>query len=65
MYDGRNVIDGSFSDFLSKSNSDLLLCDGNAFVVDYYNDTELQFGRFDFLKLRDYEEIVGLIDKGY
>lgn len=65
VYGGKKVIDGSFSDFLSKSNSELLLCDGDAFVVDYYDDTELQFGRFDFLKLRDYEEIVGLIEKGY
>ncbi|KAL0041147.1 hypothetical protein WJX77_006696 [Trebouxia sp. C0004] len=61
---GQACIDGSLSDFLTKGNSALLQCDGNAFIIDYYDDTELSFGRFDFLKLRSYDEVMGLIQAG-
>ena len=63
-YRGKECIDGSLSDFLTKGNSALLQCEGNAFIVDYYADTELAFGRFDFLKLRSYTEVIGLIEAG-
>ena len=63
-YRGKECIDGSLSDFLTKGNSALLQCEGNAFIVDYYADTELAFGRFDFLKLRSYDEVMNLIEAG-
>lgn len=63
-YRGQECIDGSLSDFLTKGNSALLQCEGNAFIVDYYADTELTFGRFDFLKLRSYDEVMSLIEAG-
>ena len=63
-YRGKQCIDGSLSDFLTKGNSALLQCEGNAFIVDYYADTELVFGRFDFLKLRSYDDVVNLIEAG-
>lgn len=63
-YRGKQCIDGSLSDFLTKGNSALLQCEGSAFVVDYYADTLLAFGRFDFLKLRSYDEVMGLIEAG-
>lgn len=63
-YRGKECIDGSLSDFLTKGNSALLQCEGTAFIVDYYADTELAFGRFDFLKLRSYDEVMGLIEAG-
>ncbi|KAK9806776.1 hypothetical protein WJX72_002404 [[Myrmecia] bisecta] len=62
---GRWCIDGSFADFITFSNGDLLQCDGRAFILDYSKDEELQFSRLDFLKLREYEEVLGLIDTGY
>ena len=61
---GQQCIDGSLSDFLTKGNSHLLQCEGNAFIVDYYDDTELKYGRFDFMKLRTYEEVMALIEAG-
>ena len=61
---GQACIDGSLSDFLTKGNSALLQCDGNALVIDYYDDAELEFGRFDFLKLRSYDEVMDLIQAG-
>lgn len=63
-YRGKECIDGSLSDFLTKGNSALLQCEGNAVIIDYYADTELTFGRFDFLKLRSYDEVMSLIDAG-
>ena len=35
-YRGGNYIDGSLTDFLNSNNSDLLLCDGEALILDYY-----------------------------
>lgn len=63
-YRGQECIDGSLSDFLTKGNSALLQCEGNAFIVDYYADSKLAFGRFDFLKLRSYDEVMNLIEAG-
>ena len=34
-------------------------------MIDYALDEELNFQRGDFLKLRPYEEILQLMDKGY
>ena len=42
----------------------MLQCDGNAFIIDYYDDTELKYGRFDFLKLRSHDEVMQLIQAG-
>lgn len=64
MYRGQRCIDGSLSDFLTKGNSALLQCDGNAFIMDYYHDTALTFGRWDFLKLRSYKEVMALVQAG-
>ena len=61
---GQACIDGSLSDFLTKGNSALLQCEGNAFIIDYYDDSELVYGRFDFLKLRSYEEVMSLVRAG-
>ena len=106
-YRGGNYIDGSLTDFLNSNNSDLLLCNGGALILDYYQvhlllvlpqltsgswvclillrvqmqatplkfdlnngahlmqDEELKFQRFDFVKLRDPEEIQGMIRMGF
>lgn len=38
--------------------SELLQRDGSSLVVDYSMDEELEWTRGDFLKLRDYDEIL-------
>jgi hypothetical protein len=62
---GKRCWDGSFPDFIYANNSHLIKRDGKALVVDYAMDDELGWKRGDFLKLRSYDEIMGLIDKGY
>ena len=62
---GRRCWDGSFPDFVYFDNSNLIKRDGTALVVDYAADTELNWVRGDFLKLRSYDEFLGLIAKGY
>ena len=57
--------DGSFPDFIYSDNSPLLKRGDSALVVDYALDEELEWTKGDFLKLRSYDEILGLIDKGY
>eukprot|EP00892_Ulva_mutabilis_P003701 jgi/Ulvmu1/1702/UM116_0015.1 len=64
-YRGELCWDGSFPDFFYFENSELLQRDGRSLIVDYSMDEELEWTRGDFLKLRDYDEILGLIDKGY
>lgn len=64
-YRGQRCIDGSLSDFITKGNSELLQCNGSAFIMDYYEDTALSVGRWDFLKLRSYEEVMALVQSGY
>jgi hypothetical protein len=57
--------DGSFPDFFYFRNSDFLERDDSTLIVDYSMDEELEWSRGDFLKLRDYDEIVELMNKGY
>ena len=57
--------DGSFPDFIYFDNSNYIKRDGKALVVDYALDEELDWVRGDFLRLRPYEEILELIEKGY
>lgn len=61
---GQQCIDGSLSDFLTKGNSHLLQCGGKAVILDYFDDLQLKYGRFDFLKLRSYSEVMDLIEAG-
>ncbi|EIE27184.1 hypothetical protein COCSUDRAFT_45766 [Coccomyxa subellipsoidea C-169] len=58
-------IDGSVTDFLYYDNSELLKCNGDAFILDYTQDELLSTTRLDFVKLRNPEEIKHLIDAGY
>lgn len=57
--------DGSFPDFVYFENSQFLKRGDTTLIVDYSMDEELEWTRGDFLKLRSYEETIGLIDKGY
>lgn len=57
--------DGSFPDFIYFKNSDYIMRDGRALVVDYALDEELEWTRGDFLRLRPYEEILELIEAGF
>lgn len=65
QYRERLCWDGSFPDFFYYENSDFLKRDDKALIVDYSMDDELDWSRGDFLKLRSYDEIIALIDKGY
>lgn len=58
-------IDGSFQDFLTGGNSDLLTCDGNTVLFDYFQDHCLMYERMDFLSLKEYEEVKKLMQLGY
>lgn len=40
-------------------------CDGRAFILDYSQDEVLQAERFDFLRLRLYDEILQMIQLGF
>ncbi|CAL5223367.1 g5872 [Coccomyxa viridis] len=64
-YRGDRYIDGSLTDFINSNNSHLIHCDGEALILDYFQDEELQYQRFDFVKLRNPEEIQGMIRAGY
>ena len=62
---GKLCIDGSLGDFLTKSNSELLQCKGRrSLMLDYYDDDQLSYSRFDFLKLRSYEDVLRLVKQG-
>jgi hypothetical protein len=65
QYRGKRFVDGSLWDFITGSNSKLLTCDGNAFVVDYFNDEQLEYQRLDFIKLTTYDEVKDLVKAGY
>lgn len=39
-------------------------CDGRAFILDYSQDEVLEAERFDFLRLRLYDEILQMIQLG-
>ncbi|GMH37657.1 hypothetical protein BSKO_05530 [Bryopsis sp. KO-2023] len=62
---GKMCFDGSFHDFLQCSNSCFLTCDGDAVLFDYFQDEELKFDRFDFLSLKNYDEVMRLMEMGY
>lgn len=62
---GKQLMDGSLYDFIFGNNSGLITCDGNAFVVDYFTDDQLQYSRLDFLKLSDIESVLKLERAGY
>lgn len=63
-YQERVCIDGSFSDFLTGSNSHLLQCEGKAFVIDYSDDEVLNCTKMDFLRLREHDEVKELVNIG-
>ena len=65
QYRGQRYVDGSLFDFFSGKNSNLINCDGEAMVVDYFFDDTLEFNRLDFVKLSTYEEVKALARKGY
>lgn len=65
MCRGKWCIDGSFQDFLTSTNSDLLVCNGNSVLLDYFQDVNLEFERMDFLKLKEYNEVKRLMQLGY
>jgi len=62
---GRYYMDGTLEDFISRKNSPILGCDGKAFVVDYYQDPKLSFGRLDFLRLKTHKEVLQLVRNGF
>lgn len=64
-YRGQRYIDGSLWDFFSGKNSDLITCDGEACVIDYFFDDTLEYDRLDFVKLSSFEEVKALAKKGY
>lgn len=43
--------------------SELLQRDGSSLIVDYSMDEELEWARGDFLKLRDYDEILECVQQ--
>lgn len=57
-------MDGSLTDFLFWENGKLLVMGGQSFVLDYSQDDELSFQRFDFVKLRSYESVMSLVQQG-
>ena len=61
---GQAYVDGSLYDFLWRNNSDLLEAGGEAFVLDYCHDTQLEFGRLDFLKRLDLDGAKALMAAG-
>ena len=57
-------MDGSLTDFLFWENGKLLTMEGRSFVLDYSRDSDLEFGRLDFVKLRSYESVLELMAQG-
>ncbi|KAL4430951.1 hypothetical protein ABPG75_006207 [Micractinium tetrahymenae] len=64
-YRGRQYIDGSLWDFIMSDNSELIKCGGKACVVDYFNDDQLQWGRLDFIKLCDLDQVQAFVQTGH
>jgi hypothetical protein len=63
---GVRCLDGSFPDFFTGKNCDLLECDGNCVVFDYFDDPNLRRrGRLDMLELKQISEIREIMDLGY
>lgn len=63
-YRGQPYIDGSLWDFLLGDNSALIKCNDEACVVDYFNDDQLKWGRLDFIKLADLEQVQAFVQAG-
>jgi hypothetical protein len=52
---GVQCVDGSFPDFFTGYNCDLLQCGGDAVVYDYFDDPNIvRNGRMDMLSLKEY-----------
>lgn len=64
LHRGRRYVDGSLTDFLFWENGKLLTREGRSFVLDYSRDSDLEFGRLDFVKLRSYESVLELMAQG-
>lgn len=58
------MVDGSLTDFLFWENGKLLVMEGQSFVLDYSQDEDLRFKRFDFVKLRSYKSVMELVKQG-
>eukprot|EP00210_Caulerpa_lentillifera_P007429 g7100.t1 len=64
-FKGVDCFDGSFQDFLSGENSDLLTCDGRHLNFDYFHDKRLNNKRMDFIALKTPSEVMKMIHLGY
>lgn len=64
-YKGGQYLDGSAWDFITGSNSELLQCQGEACLVDYFLDDQLEYSRLDFIKLSSLLEVEALMESGY
>ncbi len=60
-----HCVDGSFPDFFTGENSELITNNG-AVVFDYFDDPNLnRTGRLDMLSIKQYDEIKQMMRKGY
>lgn len=64
-YRGRAYIDGSLWDFVMSGNSKLITCEGQACVIDYFDDDQLGRNRLDFIKLANLEQVQAFVQSGY
>eukprot|EP00879_Flechtneria_rotunda_P005137 GHRR01005419.1.p1 GENE.GHRR01005419.1~~GHRR01005419.1.p1 ORF type:complete len:218 (+),score=72.92 GHRR01005419.1:843-1496(+) len=63
---GVQCVDGSFPDFFTNENCDLLKCDGDAVIFDYFMDANIvRNGRMDMLELKQYKEFKKINLLGY
>lgn len=63
---GKFYVDGSLPDFFANANCDLLTCNGDSVVFDYFEDEHLvRKGRMDMLELKNYEEIRRIMNLGF
>jgi hypothetical protein len=63
---GVQCVDGSFPDFFTGVNCDLLTCGGNAVVFDYFDDPNIiRNGRMDMLELKEFKQFKKIILLGY
>lgn len=63
---GKYCIDGSFPDFFTNDNSELLKNGGSAVMFDYFDDKNLQRkGRLDMIESKTYDEVCTIMQQGY
>jgi hypothetical protein len=63
---GVHCVDGSFPDFFTNDNCDILKAGGDAVVFDYFDDPLLQrTGRLDMLATKGPDEVRALMRAGY